>query len=291
MKTLKIVVMLFGVFLAQACEQTINVDLPDYVEQIAVECLIEQELGLIGLTLGRSEDAFGYTEDLEEFIPIDNAIVEVTVDGLTQQCQLLNVSTNSEISIYACLEFPELCTDCPISLRIESEGEVATASSRIPKKVAIESVEVTEESFSFFGEEFDGLVATANFNDPPGAENFYVLSWSSSVDENSLSDQPTDQGVLFISDKGRDGEKIEIRAELNIPVFNYGGFEESIYFNFFLESLSESAFDYLASRQLQENFDIGLFAEPTPINGNIQNGLGVFGARVLSEPFFKEVEL
>jgi len=69
------------------------------------------------------------------------------------------------------------------------------------------------------------------------------------------------------------------------------GDHDKVRFNFFLESLSKSAYDFLLSERIQDNFIEGPFSEPSPINGNINGGLGVFGAINHSEPFLVEYDL
>jgi len=115
-----------------SCEQTINLDLPEYEEKLVVECLIESDdFANAEIILSSSEEKLGYVNDLDTFEPITDAVVELTT-ALGKQICSYDYSEDDR-SIYRCEE--ALATTGEMSLRIEHEGNVATAETSVPQPV------------------------------------------------------------------------------------------------------------------------------------------------------------
>ncbi len=264
------------------CEQTITLDLPDFEQKLAIESIIESE-DFAGVAISRNEERLGYVNDLDTFTHITNALVELTTELGSQICTY--EFSNNDRSFYACTE--PIAASGKMSLRVEDQGDVVTAETEVPSTASIATADVEEQETSFYGETFIEFFFDVTIDDLANEDNFYQLGYSFAITpEDQILDSPNFEGDLFYTDVGRDGQEISIRERINSFSF-FAPEGETVYVSVFVMSLSESAYNYFSSQQAQENqgdFQ-GPFSEPTPINGNINNGLGVFGVRTTSEPF------
>jgi len=264
------------------CEQSISLDLPEYVSKISVECIVQPDREP-NLFITRSQERLGYVDGLDTIPQITDALVTLTSDAGDHSC-IYAQPFNYDASYYDCsLEVP---SSGFLSLRIEHEGDVVTAETRIPTKASIKSLDSDIIIESFYDFEIRRVLISAKIDDVPNEENYYRLAYTVRPNGDApLVTSPLKEGETFFSDANQEGAELTISE--SIPFFNSWENEDAIYIDVFVQSLSESAFDFLSTSILQENtgdVEEAPFIEPVPINGNIENGLGVFGAFVNSEP-------
>lgn len=263
------------------CEQTINLDLPDYKEKLVVGCIMEPgENALIGLT--HSEERVGYVHDLDTIELIPDALITIQSVLGEQNCPYFGGFGGFAV-YFSEMDIP---SSGALSLRVEGRGEVVTAETEIPSKATIKSAEVGLETINFLDFEYESLILTTKINDVPNEANYYRIGYSFSQNPNSeISSTPASEGSFYLSDAGNDGGELSIVEEL--PFFSSFDDEEVVFVDVFIQNLSKSAFDYLSTAEAQEALGDATdlpFTEPIPVNGNIENGLGVFGVIVNSEP-------
>jgi len=187
-------------------------------------------------------------------------------------------------SAYNCdLDIPESGN---LNLTVTVDGEQVSGATTIPSKAAVSSGEVEIVTDNFYDFEFKEVVLTALVEDVPNEKNYYRVGYSYVYDpDEPLRSNPQNDGRLFYTDTDIDGGQITTTQRLTY--FSSFSNVDTVYMDLVVQSLSESAFKYLSSTQAQEELgDLSdlPFSEPIPINGNIENGLGVFGALVYSEP-------
>ncbi len=230
------------------CERVIDFDLNSADPRLVVEALLSDDDQGIRLAL---TETVNFSDD-NNFPAGTGAVVT-----LSESTGLSEVLTESEPGIYGGVTI----TGTPgatYTLSIDYEGENYSAVNEMPLPVALDTVFLQPTGFG------SGRVVTAQFQDPPGLENWYRFL----VFTNS---EPVDN--LYITrDRLRDGEVIT-QTLFGIP---NSRLTEGDTVQVVLQSISFDAFEYL--RTFQQLGAVASTAPGNPISNVSNNALGYFSA-------------
>lgn len=247
-------------------EQTIDIDLPEYDNQIMVECyLIPGEPFALALTRSAGFfDAFPSGDDFLESILVDSAQVFIRYDD--QEVELSNLlffdqETGRAFNYISLVPIP-VNYDSEFELAITlPDGETITGKTKIVPPVPIDSIVVE------FDEIRDSLArALVYFEDDPSATNYYrqILTQNSFMDSIPYQDFAFDDGFS-------DSTTIAIGT---IPDFKEGDVLYST-----LIHISRDYYDFINSIFLSVESNGNPFGQPSTILSNVEgsnNPLGVF---------------
>ena len=173
------------------------------------------------------------------------------------------------------------------TLRIQAPGMPdAEARQYLPAPVEIsDALFVPELTVDEDGYRVNGFKVT--FADSPKTNDYYLLEcfekgqgqYRVYLDSNDPYVQTVNDGFVLIQDEGNDG------FDQTFEVYAYSANEFTDY-EFILRHISKDVFQYLLSIDRYVNNDIDFFSEPSFVNSNIQNGLGIFS---LSSKTVKDV--
>ncbi|MCX6275358.1 MAG: DUF4249 domain-containing protein [Bacteroidetes bacterium] len=276
---------LTGLLLLSSCEKNITVDLPDVEQQLVVEGYIYQ-------------DTFPYiflTKSSPFFDELDSAAVQAYVvrgatviisDGFTTDT--MDEFENGFFHVYYSLNMRGVAGRS-YSLRIEADGMKATASTYLPHAIALDSVwwkpDGNKDTLGF---------AWAHLTDPDTIGNYYRwfakrinrYTYGDNIGEQKDFDFIAPLGSTF-EDRFINGKSFDFgynRGQLNNSTKEDDGFSEergyfkkgdTIVVKFCTYDQANFNFWRDAENQIQSNGNP--FSNPSPIFGNIDGGLGVFG--------------
>jgi Domain of unknown function (DUF4249) len=269
--------------LLSSCELVINVDLPPQKQKLVVNSVFNTDsLLIVSVTQSRH-----ILDDQNFFSPVDNATLSVTdetgtVFGFAGLSQGLYKSTFSPApgKIYF--------------LRVEAGGfDPVTAVTRAPDLVPIVDAEID------YSEVQNGTVnpripVKIAFRDPGDQKNYYeakvfrrlAVQYTDSSQEiiyDTLNfmmpvlyqDSNQEERTSVFVDTFFNGEEYTLESNLpNSGSYGWGGtvVEDKIV----LINISPEYYDYLTTRNLQQNTDGDPFAQPVLVFSNIENGFGIF---------------
>jgi len=183
-KCFKALIGLASVFVFVACEKEIDVDLRTSDPKVVIEGVVaEDSLAYVRIT--KTKDFYSDND----FPPVSGAVVTITSDeGKSEVLQ-----QNSKGIYFAHSMRGEV--NRTYSLHVLLEGKEYTATSKMPKKVDIEKIEM------FFIPSFDYSVPKVFFQDIPGEENYYrgilYLNYTRMDIGNEAMDAKNRDGVLI----------------------------------------------------------------------------------------------
>jgi hypothetical protein len=147
----------FVIIIAMAsCEKVINLEIPDAEKQYVIEAILSD----VGCRVNLSHTLS--LSDSNRHQAVSGANITISEDGKTP-IKLTQINGG----YYRANLFGR--SGRTYALRVEVNGNVFTAHSTVPPKVAIDTFYLTERLF--FGR--TRKVATVEFNDPPGPGNVY----------------------------------------------------------------------------------------------------------------------
>ncbi len=169
------------------------------------------------------------------------------------------------------------------------------AKTSIPQKVPIASFDTTTVTQSYdYGNQ---IIANIKYNDPPGVQNFYMLScyvknkspegeyvWYKNdlwVSETSKLLFDNDNGDILWSDKYSDGKEVtlDIGFAFWYPEGRNTTETDTLKYIFQFKSITKEFYTYLKS--LNVYYETGgaddPFVEPVVIYSNVDNGYGILG--------------
>ncbi len=266
---MKIIIIVFIAFLSSlfiiGCNQTIELDLPEYESELVVECYIEPGLPYI-VSVTESVSFFDAV-----YLPVlTNA--EVTIEHLGEISTLqlidsLGVYVNLSVSI-------EDEDYAPYYLKVVdlNTGRTATGTARLQTKINIDSISYVLN---------DSLEASIIllFQDIPQEANFFKPYFANS---NNILDQDSTRTWEFSDRLFEDGGEISVGMG-----YNYRVGDEIIVRLYHIE---EDYYTFLETVDDAEGASESPFARPSRIIGNIEGGQGIFTAPNFSEVILDIVE-
>ena len=242
------------IFLFASCEKVIHVDLNEANPQIVVDAQLSDTGDGMGHAVVRLSWTAGFYDTT--ITPVSQAKIKITdprghIYNFTEIRPGIYISTNS-----AAMQQGDI-----YELEIQAEGKTLTASSSLPQRVDIDSVNYGIFNFGPHGGE--GNTISCFFTDPAGQKNYYQLN---------LYVNGTPQFGYFITrDDGVDGKSVEYIFHQN-PLF------DSSRVTVELNTLDEVAFEYykvLWDNQPQGGMPAAPGNPPSNIKGD---GIGLFRA-------------
>ena len=301
MKKYLFIIFIFTIILNTGCEKftqglVVELDIPEHEPVLTPYCFINDADTSILVILQKSQGAL---EDAETGY-IDNATVELYKNGTFWNTIPYNSSdTTLNSGVY------ELPMDAAFAnegygdsyeLRVSApDFETTSATQIMPTPISIKEVQFSNNAgVSQFGNLQHNLKVV--FDDPKDEENYYIIHVNSQYfvlnDGDTISNTTTygtgpfttnpsvEQGYggsVIISDKLFDGQTYS--ADLGIyQYFGNQGVDLDLTAFFKITLLSVTRDEYLYQKSLitYSNSSNSLFAEPTLLHTNMDNGLGVF---------------
>lgn len=218
--------------------------------------------------------------------PITDATIEVLEDGVVVGSFQHDLTpAENEYATDQMNVFTKVGAE--YTLRIQAPGMPdAEARQYLPAPVEIsDALFVPELTVDEDGYRVNGFKVT--FADAPNTNDYYLLECFEKgqgqfriyLDSNDPYVQTVNDGFVLIQDEGNDG------FDQTFEVYTYSANEFSDY-EFILRHISKDVFQYLLSIDRYVNNDIDFFSEPSFVNSNVQNGLGIFS---LSSKTVKDV--
>lgn len=295
---------------AGGCKQDLNLDEyrnPEIEKMLVVNSILNPD-SVIGVSVTHP---YFFSDPHIGFSPVTSLDVQIAKDGGEWESLVYDAKTKLYVS------------DCrpvageTLSLKINDGPEVVCSCDTIPRKVEIESVEVTGEGpIHIFWDNDYRFTYKITFQDAPDEDNFYFLN----IEDNGRRDDFSQIGQIDytvdyvfqvlantinqdiqgwqpdgvvdgypFSDKGISGERYTITVNEILQTPWVGGIER-LPRKVKLYSISKSYFEYMVSvlsMDLDESalkgnlLSLGLM-EPTKIYSNIEGGAGLMGSYNLS---------
>lgn len=244
-------------FLA-SCEKVIDIELDDSDRLVVVDGMVTDVKGYNYVILTRSADYFD-----NEIEVISNVNINVFDD---------KGNTFNFIEFEPGIYIDTVMVGVPGNtyyFKATIDGELITASSKMPQRVEIDSLTYEESEFGF-GDEVEYTVST-NFSEPAGVENYYrVRTYINGFEE---------KGFSVVDDKFIDGNYIQL------PNFT-GEVYAFDTVNIYLHSIDEANFDFYSIADLNVGGGSDNAAPGNPIfNIKGEKAIGNFGAQSVSSGY------
>lgn len=250
------------------CQKNISLNLPKYDNKVVVFCVLQPDFPpAMSLTL--SQSYYSYADTIGKPTYITNAQVIIT-DQNANTVDTLALDTFSQYNYYG---KHRVVAGHHYIAKITYQGKIITAVTSVPMAVKIDSIDYVK-MINAIG---PGSIDTSYefnifFKDIPGEADYYTLTQSSKY---TFNNQETVYNP-FTSDTGIDGKQIEITTQLinYTPTTPAPTFD--IYFN--IDNANKETSDYFTNIYAQANNANNPFSQPIFVSGNINGGLGLFGA-------------
>lgn len=273
----RIQILVFALVFMTGCEQNINLDIPAAENLVVVEGHIENGKNP-QVTVTRNARFLGTVDqsDLAKYV-ITNAIVIVS-DGRTTDTLSLTYDANSFIPLVYKTSKITGEENKYYNLRVEADGKVLTAVTKLTNVVKLDSV-----WFKVDGQRDSLGFAWARLRDPDSLGNNY--RWFAKrlgEDKDFIAPQGSVFQDKFVNGKGfdfafnRGSTPNSNKEEDNNDERGFYKKGDTIAVKFC--SIDFAHYDFWRSEETQVNSNGNPFAAPAPIRGNINGGLGIWGA-------------
>lgn len=288
-----------------SCDVVVDLDIPEHESVLVVNSILATD-DSIKASISNSVGAF----DASTISYVNNAVVEVYEDGTLLGLMDETASEGELGSVYE-YHFNQM----PIAGKIYAYEithpayEAVRAETKVPTEVQVTVLDVTLIAEEDWGERHYRV--RFSFNDAD-SENFYRLrliissSYGTTFDYFESNDASIiassgvqSDGVTFYGDEALFDDDLfnGTEKEISFDLFDYKYYwfeyenedETDLTFTLELSSLTESYYTYIRSlRAHYNNQDQFLFAgEPVQVFTNIENGLGIFGAKSVDTVMLK----
>ena len=215
----------------------------------------------------------------------------------------------------------DITPKCGDSLYLEAEtqqGEKVDARTYVPYKATVSDIDITYAPTEFSTPEYREYSYTLKFklNDPKGVKNYYQIRMSMDREDasgamvgrntvffdcddpflaessgNILEEADHTMEKLQFSDDAIDGKDYQVKLTGEFYA-NFGNKAPTESFHLYMEiiSLSKEAYLYLKTVDQSNNRGDNPFSEPVMIYGNVNNGIGIFGAMTPNRAHIKQIE-
>ncbi len=275
-----ILIVLLGIFFTSCSIESLPINVEPAEEKIAVASLIGPEETFF-ITLSRSfsalsaEDVNDLTEDAVERLLLDQALVLLEYDGITDTLEKvfdINGLYGTQLQSFDDFQLMSL------TVFDSSTSETVTSQSMLLPQIELDSVTVTRDSTRFE----DVAVLTFNVIDRP-EENFFVVQAYQLTDSDTTTSDSTGSSPFFdndtfliyeglFTDRGVDEDGVIRREEL----INFTSETDSALV--IVTNISEGYYRFLEARNRSGGLVSSLANEPVNHPTNIQNGVGYFSA-------------
>ena len=248
------------------CQKNITLDIPKYSSKVVVYCVLRPD-SLPSMSLTLSQSYYSYADTTGKPVYIANAHVTI-IDQNTNIVDTLNLDTvNNQFKFYFGKHRP--IQGHHYIANINYQGKIITAQTTLPMAVKIDHIDYTKINSLPFTTD-SSYVFALYFNDIPGETDNYTVTQAS-----PFYYEATDY-YGFTSDAGQDGKQIELFESL----YHWDGVTPTAPFNvdFMVDNATKETADYFSNLLSQSNSANNPFSQPVIVKGNINGGLGLFGA-------------
>jgi hypothetical protein len=288
MKKILLPLLLVAGCLLSGCEKEVTgIKLPESNAKLVVTSFISPQDTAVQVRVTRSQPVIGYQEPLSQSVPDAN----VTISNGTQTRQLAFTGRDQSTDITASYlintqDFP-IVAGATYTLRVSVPGgETVEATCTVPE-VPTEAPSVTIDSVLLDNDGRTDYFLRMDWVDVPGQENYYRPMAEFSMVIKQLPPDTTQysvvnpgywEGEVFLSDQGKDGERLY--APKGVLPMGFPGSQRDITISLFASLLhtDQNYFRYHRSLRQANRSQDNPFAEPVLVYSNVTGGLGVFAA-------------
>jgi hypothetical protein len=279
------------VLLFSSCEDffetTIEIDPPEFTEQVVIQAFGNTNANELKVTVTRS---YGILEDNDfEELLINDAEVNLIYQGTVYPLEATDFSFNEGEAHNYLLDEGIIAFEAGETYELEviaAGFDTATASCTVPLSTLPHDITFELDGPSSFEDDYSriGMV----LNDPSGIENFYEMGmvakfifdngdsiYSSLYTESFDPVIEESVGTLILKDASFDGEQKILELLLPRDFFiSEPGLENRLFLTW--RNTTEDHYRYVKSIEQNINTVDNPFASPVQVFTNVENGLGIF---------------
>ncbi len=266
-----------------SCREDITLGIPPYETKLAVHCILQPGVRPV-LFLNRSKGYFEYTDTSTDINYIDDATViltDVTAGWIdTLKSAFMTFGGGSTHGYYFCDK--QIISGHTYKLNVWHKGRHVSAETTVPDPVVIKNVTFTADSSNYIDPLYQmKYIFNIEFEDIAGQQNAYKII---SNTRNAITSWHEDErNKKYLYDYGNDG------ATLTYNYYQWVYFKpaDMVYARFIVENSTAATAEYTQAliNQVNSRDENEFFAEPVILKHNINGGLGIFGAKSISQPF------
>lgn len=271
-------------------------------EKLVVACFISPQDTVLAARISRSSPVLGVSSQYNP--DVSNATVTLS-DGNRSVTLRTTFDQNGSYG-FSKLYYRVPARELPIvvgktytlTVRVP-DGRQVTATCTVPGPVALQELALDSAVLNEFGRSRKEYYARLRWRDPAGQVNFYRVAGDSeytyTTQIRTSANAPVRDTLIrtrsswffnngsTTTDLGRDGQEfVSGRGRLPIAYVWVNGQQQASrptgQINAYLLNVDENYYRYHDAVERQNEVGGNPFAEPVPILGNIQGGLGCFGA-------------
>jgi len=302
--------------LLSSCEQSIDIELPAQEEKLVIYGMLNNQ-NVPNVMISKTVNIYEYQNQTDYNLkPIESATIKVfnSQDTLIQNEPFFN---EEGIAVFL---FPNTFNIVPgdtYYLEVEADGKTAKAKTVVPEEITASDFEVNLDTVSEFNYAFLSSYVSFNAEDIDfnngGLQTKTILEYlryetvyeyDSLYNEYiSYEDSFEVQDIFFsLIDNDVFVEEEQLKSYFFLPYYYRNVFVEDYPYyyyddkkpavdfdlHFFITNFNEDLLTYFNSVDAQQATISNPFAEPALIRGNIEGGLGVFGASYTNPVPFTE---
>ena len=250
-KILGLTLILFG-----SCDKVIEVDLPEYEQELVMEMYLEKGSPLRCLLI----ESLPYT-DTAINKPVNNALV-IFSDGIHNDTLTHKINQDMVTGRFYNYYHPRVVAPDPAKTYtitiIANEKKLTSHTTFSQTKTTIDSLIVRESP-----NEADSFSVGIKFTDPPAIENYYRILVGKNL--NLFGSDPTDFRISDISFNG-----------MPFSYYSEPDFARNDTVTIRVYSLNKEHYEYLESMGNARRSNFNPFSQPGRIKSNVTGGLGIF---------------
>ncbi len=304
-----------------ACEQTIDLPLPDYDEKLVMLGILENDSTPV-VYITESVDYFQYLDrrDFYEFVENANVVLNDGTNDIVLELDTVELNLNYIWDYYG-YGYGYTVDTVPIlgytadvlvekdknySIQVTEGDRNMSASATVPGSVDVTGISFSRDTIveNYFGYTYQYVqdVLQIKVEDDPLIRDAYKIDivmgyWDPYVYGYGSNDSTFIQQSFNYSDVNytkdtelaRDGSDLIIEFPIYLPYNEPWRYEEAVnkkyVFNITLERTNLEVANYFQSLFDQWDSEDNPFQEPTPARSNVEGGIGVFGGSSWSGPF------
>ena len=176
---MKKLVFIIAVLALMSCEKTLTVDERYQSPEIVMNGIFCDEDDTLDIFVTESRSVFGYDLDYKDDLDVDLLLVknQALVGGFSRANSVESNRYSFGFGTHYSLTIGDIDTSAVYGFQVQHPTMgLASAETKFPTKVGIESVELKEEIIrNEYGETYNALVAYVAFTDPTGEDNYYQI--------------------------------------------------------------------------------------------------------------------
>ncbi|HKH60223.1 MAG TPA: DUF4249 domain-containing protein [Flavitalea sp.] len=260
---MRLIIVSLMLSLFYSCDKAIDVDLPEYQQELVMEMYLEQGRPLRCLLI----ESLPYT-DTAINKPVNDALI-IFSDGTKNDTLTYRINQDMVTGRFYNYYHPRVIEPDPnkiYSITIIGNEKKITSTTRFSQTKATVDSLIVRESMN----EPDSFSVGIKFTDPASVENYYRILIGKNI--NLFSSDPTD---FRISDISFDGKPFSYYSEPNFA--RNDTIAARVY------SLNKEHYEYLESMGNARRSNFNPFSQPGRIKSNVSGGLGIFTSILYTE--------